>query len=168
MRQLHERARTCMQAVHGKDVLVHWEDFGSRNAAALLERYRGRGPTFNDDIQSTAAVTLACVLGACRRDTVPPLADQVFVFAGAGQAALGTAALLTTALMDEVRSLPPGWLKGHGFSTALSVSGVYFWFAECLVRRNPPSPPIHGCTDLFGRTLPGVCVFLGGLDHRGF
>lgn len=93
-----------MQAVHGKDVLVHWEDFGSQNAAALLARYGGRGPTFNDDIQSTAAVTLACVLGACKRETVPPLTEQVFMFAGAGQAALGIAALLTTALMDEVRT----------------------------------------------------------------
>lgn len=91
--------------MHGKDVLIHWEDFGSRNAAALLQRYRGLGPTFNDDIQSTAAVTLACVLGACRRAAVPQLADQVFLFAGAGQAALGIARLLTTALADEVRSL---------------------------------------------------------------
>eukprot|EP00892_Ulva_mutabilis_P010593 jgi/Ulvmu1/7906/UM004_0138.1 len=96
-----EEFYTACQAVHGKDVLVHWEDFGSSNAATLLQRYRSRGPTFNDDIQSTAAVALACVLGACRRGSVPPLAEQVFMFAGAGQAALGIAAMLTTALVDE-------------------------------------------------------------------
>jgi malic enzyme len=85
-------------------VLIHWEDFGLANAKRFLERYRTRGPTFNDDIQSTAAVTLACILGATRRASVPRLASQVFVIAGAGQASLGIADLLVTALVDAVRT----------------------------------------------------------------
>jgi malic enzyme len=42
-------------------------------------------PTFNDDIQCTAAVVLAAVLGGCRVPGVPPLAQQTFLFFGAGQ-----------------------------------------------------------------------------------
>lgn len=91
-----------MQALYGKQCLVHWEDFGPANAQFLLDKYRKVGPTFNDDIQSTAAVVLACVLGAARRASVPPLTQQTFVFAGAGQASLGSAALLVSALVDEV------------------------------------------------------------------
>ena len=98
------RRWVAVQAVYGKQCLIHWEDFGPTNARVLLEKYRTQGPTFNDDIQSTAAVVLACVLGAARRASVPPLRQQVFVFAGAGQASLGSAALLVSALVDEVRS----------------------------------------------------------------
>jgi malic enzyme len=93
-----------VQALYGKQCLVHWEDFGPTNARLLLEKYRKSGPTFNDDIQSTAAVVLACVLGAVIRASVPPLVQQKFVFAGAGQASLGSAALLVSALVDEVCS----------------------------------------------------------------
>lgn len=97
-----------MQAVYGKDVLIHWEDFGLANAKTFLDAYRRRGPTFNDDIQSTASVTLASILGAARRASVPSLASQVFMIAGAGQASLGIAGLLVTALMDEVRLVHAG------------------------------------------------------------
>jgi malic enzyme len=95
-----------MQNVFGKGVLIHWEDFGSSNATRFLQRYRGMGPTFNDDIQSTAAVALASILGACRVDGVMPITEQVFMFVGAGQASLGIAALLVQALKDEVRPFP--------------------------------------------------------------
>jgi malic enzyme len=90
--------------VWGKDVLIHWEDFGSGDAARILARYRAAGPTFNDDIQSTAAVALAAVLGAARLPGVPPLREQTaIVIAGAGQASLGIARLLIRSLRDEVR-----------------------------------------------------------------
>lgn len=48
------------------DVLLQWEDFATANALPLLERYRGRLLTFNDDIQGTAAVTLGALHGAVR------------------------------------------------------------------------------------------------------
>ncbi len=54
--------------------------------------------TFNDDIQATAAVTLASLYGAQRQDGVPKMAVQTFLFFGAGQANIGAAQLLTLAL----------------------------------------------------------------------
>lgn len=56
---------------------------------------------FNDDIESTAAAVVAAVYGAARLPDVPPLAEQHFVFVGAGQANIGSARLLCRALQDE-------------------------------------------------------------------
>lgn len=53
------------QARYGGGVLIHWEDVGRRRAMRLLPRLRARGvPTFNDDMEATAAVVLAALLGA--------------------------------------------------------------------------------------------------------
>ena len=98
------REEACCQEVYGSNVLIHWEDFATDNAFKLLQRYQERLPSFNDDSQSTAAVTLAAVLGACRMPGVPPLTEQTFLLVGAGSASLGIAALLMEALQQEVRA----------------------------------------------------------------
>ena len=78
---------------------LQWEDFLKANALAQLERFRDRLPTFNDDIQGTAAVTLAAVLAAARV-TGTELGEQRLLLAGAGASAQGIARLVKAALVD--------------------------------------------------------------------
>eukprot|EP00192_Tetraselmis_astigmatica_P006757 CAMPEP_0117655880 /NCGR_PEP_ID=MMETSP0804-20121206/4511_1 /TAXON_ID=1074897 /ORGANISM="Tetraselmis astigmatica, Strain CCMP880" /LENGTH=701 /DNA_ID=CAMNT_0005462253 /DNA_START=74 /DNA_END=2179 /DNA_ORIENTATION=+ len=88
---------------YGSATLLHLEDFGGKNAFRLLEKYRKKEllPTFNDDIQSTAAAVLAALLGAVRIQGVPPLRKQTLLFYGAGQANIGAAKLFVAALVRE-------------------------------------------------------------------
>ena len=81
-------------------VLLQWEDFAKANATRLLERYRDRLCTFNDDVQGTAAVATAAVLAAVGA-TGKPLKEQKVCVVGAGSAGCGIASLLMKAMTEE-------------------------------------------------------------------
>ncbi len=80
-------------------VLLQWEDFAGANAARLLDHYRSRICTFNDDIQGTAAVSTATILSALNVTGVP-VTDQRFVIYGFGSAGIGIANLLVYLLRE--------------------------------------------------------------------
>jgi malate dehydrogenase (oxaloacetate-decarboxylating)(NADP+) len=100
---LVEEFVTAAQARY-PDALIQFEDFLTPNAYALLNKYRHRVLCFNDDIQGTAAVSLAGVYSSTRITGIS-FKDLRIMFLGAGSAAAGIADLMTTAFVDEGLSL---------------------------------------------------------------
>src|SRR5262249_28470764 len=70
--------------------VIQWEDLAKDAAFAVLERYRKRLPSFNDDIQGTGAVALAGLINACQIRG-ERLRDQTVVVYGAGAGGCGVA-----------------------------------------------------------------------------
>jgi malate dehydrogenase (oxaloacetate-decarboxylating) len=82
------------------DALIQWEDFAKHKAFRILERYRERCLSFNDDIQGTGATACAALLAAMRLKGTR-LADQRMVIVGLGQAGTGTAEAIRAILHEE-------------------------------------------------------------------
>ncbi|MBZ0284349.1 MAG: NAD-dependent malic enzyme [Anaerolineae bacterium] len=101
----------AVQEVFPKAVL-QFEDFGNANAFRLLQTYQDKICTFNDDIQGTAGVTLAGVYSALLL-TKGKLAEQKFLFLGAGEAGIGIADLIVAEMvragMDEKAARERCW-----------------------------------------------------------
>ena len=88
--------------------------------------------TFNDDIQSTGAATLAAVLGATRLLGVPALAEQRFLLFGAGQANIGAAQLIQHRL--ELEGLSPEEAKSRLWLFDSQVMQTPLAFCEAIWR----------------------------------
>lgn len=82
------------------DAVIQWEDLAKDAAFSVLERYRDRHPSFNDDIQGTGAVALAGVLSACHLKG-EELVDQRVVVHGAGAGGIGVALAIRDGMVAD-------------------------------------------------------------------
>lgn len=82
------------------NALLQWEDFAKHKAFRLLERYRDRILSFNDDIEGTGSVALSALITAMRIKN-QRFKDQRFVVCGMGQAGFGIASNIRTMLVEE-------------------------------------------------------------------
>jgi malate dehydrogenase (oxaloacetate-decarboxylating)(NADP+) len=150
-------------------VVVQFEDFATSNAFRLLRRYRDRIPTFNDDIQGTAAVTLAGILSALRV-TGRGLHEQTMLFQGAGEAATGIADLVVRAMVaagsDEVQARRRCWLFDSKGLVVRSRTGL----AEHKRPYAHERPPIHSLLGAVESLRPtaiiGVAAVGGAFSER--
>jgi malate dehydrogenase (oxaloacetate-decarboxylating) len=114
-REYDEFVEAFVRAVERRfpHAILQWEDFAKGNAGRLLERYRDRICSFNDDIQGTGSVTLAVAMAAATA-TGAKLSDQRVVLFGAGSAATGIATQLVAAMrgegLSEVQARARLWL----------------------------------------------------------
>jgi malate dehydrogenase (oxaloacetate-decarboxylating) len=80
--------------------IIQWEDFARDVAFKVLERYKERVASFNDDIQGTGAVTLAGLIAACKLKG-EKLTDQRICVVGAGAGGIGVAKAIRQGLLHE-------------------------------------------------------------------
>jgi malate dehydrogenase (oxaloacetate-decarboxylating) len=130
------------------NILLQWEDFAGTNAARLLERYRDRLCTFNDDIQGTAAVTTATLLAAVDATGVP-LSQQTIVMYGAGSAGIGIIDLLISAMKEQGLSEE----QARGRIYAFNRYGLLVEGARGI--KESQLPLVHKRADIAGWKLSG-------------
>ena len=82
------------------DAVLQWDDFAPGNGRRILQKYRDRLCTFNDDIQGTGAITLAAAISAVRVCGTPLRHQRVVIF-GAGTAGVGVAGQIRDAMVRE-------------------------------------------------------------------
>lgn len=96
------------------DCCIHFEDWTGVDAVHLLERYRDKVCCYNDDVQGTAGITLAGMINATRIKGTR-LANESYLFLGAGSAGIGLSNLLCSALVQEGLTLTEAQARIHMF-----------------------------------------------------
>jgi malate dehydrogenase (oxaloacetate-decarboxylating) len=151
------------------NVCLQWEDFATPHARPILECYRDKLLTYNDDIQGTAAVALGAVLGAAGV-TGKRLRDQQIVFLGAGSAAVGVADYLRAALvqdgLSETEARSRFWLVDRdgllhtGRTDLTPEQRVYAQSAERVANWPRTSHGALGLADVIGQTQATILIGL--------
>ncbi len=130
-------------------VCLQFEDFGNHNAFTLLDKWRDRICTFNDDIQGTASVTLAGLYSAARI-TGTPLTDMRLLFLGAGEAGIGIGDLVVEAMTEE------------GLSSADAHRRCWFMDSKGLVVKSRTDLAVH--KQPYAHDHPPVASFLEAVE----
>ncbi len=153
------------------DALIQWEDFRKDNALAILERYRKRVLSFNDDIQGTGAIALAGLFSGLRV-TGQPLDTQRVLIHGAGAAGLGIARQITAALklnnvpIDRVHEhlalLDSGGLLVDDRSMADSYKKDLSWPSEFAIALGMSNPDNRGLLEVIKQFKPTALIGTSG------
>jgi malate dehydrogenase (oxaloacetate-decarboxylating)(NADP+) len=157
--------QTFVEAVHRRwpKALIQFEDFSNDHAFTLLQRYRHRVPSFNDDIQGTGAVALSGLLAALRI-TGESLSGQRILFLGAGSAARGIADMLVAGMiaegnLDLEQARRQIWMiDSHGLVTWDRLDEL----AEHKKAFAQDAPAASGLAKLIGRVRPNVLIGVSG------
>jgi malate dehydrogenase (oxaloacetate-decarboxylating) len=178
----HERVRgddydgfieEVVSAIHERwpDVLLQWEDFAGTNAARMLDRYRDRLCTFNDDIQGTAAVAAGTLLAAINVTGIP-LTEQRVAFVGAGSAGCGIASLLLKAMIDaglgedEARSrffaVDRNGLLVEGMNAITPAQAPFVTSRDAVADWTLAAPGKIGLADVVANAGPTVLIGVSG------
>jgi malate dehydrogenase (oxaloacetate-decarboxylating)(NADP+) len=143
-------------------VLIQFEDFGNLNAFRVLQRWRDRVCCFNDDIQGTAAVTLAGIYSALRI-TGEKLRDQRVLCLGAGEAATGICDLIVASMISAGLTEPEArkrcWL--------VDSKGLVVASRTDLAGHKKPYAHAHAPADFLGALRDLRPTILVGAAGRG-
>jgi malate dehydrogenase (oxaloacetate-decarboxylating) len=152
-------------------ILLQWEDFARNNATRLLEGYRDRLCTFNDDIQGTAVVTTGTLLAAVNVTGVP-LSDHRIAVLGGGSAGIGISSLLLNAMLaeglseKEARSrfyvVDRDGLLVEGMSGILDFQARFAQSRERVAQWHLDQPDRIGLIDVARNAHPTVLVGVSG------
>lgn len=148
---------------------IQFEDWARADALRLLMRYRERVCCFNDDIQGSGAAALGGIRNALKI-TGGNLAEQTFMFLGAGAAALGIAYLLNKALMRE--GLTPRqaheriWLFNRGGLVESTRSEVTSFQQAYAHPHAPVASLVEALEALRPTVLIGVSTAAKAFDQR--
>jgi malate dehydrogenase (oxaloacetate-decarboxylating)(NADP+) len=93
---------------------IHFEDWTGADAVHLLNRYRDRYCVFNDDVQGTASIVLAGMVNAVKIKKAS-LADEKYLFLGAGSAGIGLADLICSAMVGQGMTLKDAQARVYMF-----------------------------------------------------
>jgi malate dehydrogenase (oxaloacetate-decarboxylating) len=153
------------------DVLLQWEDFAGGNAGRLLERYRDRLCTFNDDIQSTASVAMATLMAAINVTGIP-LNEQRVALLGAGSAGCGIVSLILRAMVEaganEVEARSRFYAIDRNGLLVEGMPGITPWQVPFLQKQaavaswKTQAPAKIGLFDVIANAHPTVLIGVSG------
>merc|ERR1719188_329782 len=159
----------------GNSCLLQFEDFNSNDAFPLLAEYREKYLTYNDDIQGTAAVAVAGIMGAIKlkspttSDLIAAIKEETFVFFGAGSANIGAASLLIDeANVDPSRVIICGsrgliWKSEDGSQGTFKNNEQ-----KGLAYKGTPTFPCEKLADIIRHVKPTVLVGAVGVAPNRF